>query len=688
MMPDTTPDIAALFAAVFRDYVDDGVIASGVYQPEKTLLRQLGTAIADALAQKASQELATAEVAGLLSPQLAAKLAGIANEANKYVHPTTDGNRHLPITGAGDTARWLKSGAAAGAMAQWAVISKADIGLGQADNTPDALKPISNPAQAALNAKEDKSGKGAAGGYASLDAGGKIPSSQLPPIAISKPNPVSSEAEMLALVAETGDIAIRDDVSRTFMLREEPASVLANWIEMATPAQGVMTVNGMAGPNVNIDKEDVGLGQADNTPDAEKPVSNPQQQALNEKANKAVTITAGEGLSGGGDLSANRSLSLSADAIAALAKADSAVQPDDLGDLADVKFPDDPNGRVLNDLGQWVEPGTPPEGGGGSGGGQIRFDTFRTSGTYTKPDWAKTIEVYAVGGGGGGGSGAAVSEVDAPLAAYGGGGGGGGGMNHRTIDANEVPLTVAVTVGAGGGGGAQVSNPGTSVAMVPGKNGFPGGISSFAGFVLAPGGGNGAGQGIGGGGPNPNPTIEGGGGYGGGRPPGVIDQTNKTAPYAGGKGGSSSLDFPGPPEQAETHALGCGGGGAGGSVVNDGAENMGQWTVGGLGAYSAWGASQNSTLSAGTGEASTGIMRDWPEAANEWRPGTGGSGGGSRTGGSNNAQAGTGGNGFRGGGGGGGGAVGRRIVIGTAFAGRSGAGGRGGNGYVVVITRG
>ena len=35
----------------------------------------------------------------------------------------------------------------------------------------------------------------------------------------------------------------------------------------------------------------------------------------------------------------------------------------------------------------------------------IRVDQFSSSGTWTKPSWARTVQVIGVGGGGGGGSG-------------------------------------------------------------------------------------------------------------------------------------------------------------------------------------------------------------------------------------------------------------------------------------------
>jgi len=62
-----------------------------------------------------------------------------------------------------------------------------------------------------------------------------------------------------------------------------------------------------------LDKTAVGLGNVDNTSDVNKPISTATQTALNAKADKTTTITAGIGLSGGGDLSANRTFNVSND---------------------------------------------------------------------------------------------------------------------------------------------------------------------------------------------------------------------------------------------------------------------------------------------------------------------------------------------------------------------------------------
>jgi len=89
--------------------------------------------------------------------------------------------------------------------------------------------------------------KGANNGIASLDGTGKIPSSELPAIAIASVYVVASEAAMLALPSDIGEIAIRTDVSKSFILSASPASTLANWKELLTPPDAVLSVDGSTG---------------------------------------------------------------------------------------------------------------------------------------------------------------------------------------------------------------------------------------------------------------------------------------------------------------------------------------------------------------------------------------------------------------------------------------------------------
>lgn len=54
----------------------------------------------------------------------------------------------------------------------------------------------------------------AAGNVPILGSGGKLDTAVLPALAITQPFPVSSQAAMLALDAQIGDVAIRSDVAQ------------------------------------------------------------------------------------------------------------------------------------------------------------------------------------------------------------------------------------------------------------------------------------------------------------------------------------------------------------------------------------------------------------------------------------------------------------------------------------------
>ena len=87
----------------------------------------------------------------------------------------------------------------------------------------------------------------ASGNVPVLDTNGKLIESILPAIAIVDTFVVASQAAMLALNAQKGDVAIRTDISKSFILQNTPASTLANWQELRTPADNVLSVNGKTG---------------------------------------------------------------------------------------------------------------------------------------------------------------------------------------------------------------------------------------------------------------------------------------------------------------------------------------------------------------------------------------------------------------------------------------------------------
>lgn len=89
--------------------------------------------------------------------------------------------------------------------------------------------------------------KGQAGWVASLGADGKVPTSQLSPLVITDTHVVSSEAAMLALAAQTGDVAIRTDENKSYILQGNDPTVLSDWTELQTPTDAVLSVNGQRG---------------------------------------------------------------------------------------------------------------------------------------------------------------------------------------------------------------------------------------------------------------------------------------------------------------------------------------------------------------------------------------------------------------------------------------------------------
>jgi len=89
--------------------------------------------------------------------------------------------------------------------------------------------------------------KGVINGIAPLDGTGKVPIDHLPALAISETFVVTSQSAMTALSAQTGDVAVRTDVNKSFILTATPASTLANWQELLTPTDAVLSVDGLTG---------------------------------------------------------------------------------------------------------------------------------------------------------------------------------------------------------------------------------------------------------------------------------------------------------------------------------------------------------------------------------------------------------------------------------------------------------
>jgi hypothetical protein len=87
--------------------------------------------------------------------------------------------------------------------------------------------------------------------------GGVVPSSQLPALAITDAFPVASQAAMLALTAQKGDVAIRSDVNKSFILSTNSPSTLADWLELLVQPSVPLSL---------YDANTILMAVADNTP--------------------------------------------------------------------------------------------------------------------------------------------------------------------------------------------------------------------------------------------------------------------------------------------------------------------------------------------------------------------------------------------------------------------------------------
>lgn len=176
------------------------------------------------------------------------KLAGIEAGANKYTHPTSAGNKHIPSGGA--AGQVLKYGGSSG-TATWGNITESD------------LPSISTSKISDLGTAATKNVGTSAGNIPVLGAEGKLDTAVLPAVAINDTFVVDSQTAMLALTAQVGDVAVRTDIKKSFILKAEPASTLSNWQELLSPDSPVQSVNGKTG-TVVLSKSDVGLGSVEN----------------------------------------------------------------------------------------------------------------------------------------------------------------------------------------------------------------------------------------------------------------------------------------------------------------------------------------------------------------------------------------------------------------------------------------
>ena len=268
---------------------------------------------------------------------------------------------------------------------------------------------------------------------------------------------------------------------------------------------------------------------------------------------------------------------------------------------------------------------------------------FTSSGTWTKPAGAVSVNIQLLAGGGGGGAGR--KDSTAGTVRCGGGGGGGGSIVNVTVPASLLGATETVTIGAGGGGG-----PAQATDVTNGTGGSSGTATSF-GLNITANGGTGGGGGT---------ATTGTGGSG------VLQGNSGSSASATGGGGSTGVPSAITSAAQPGGASGASGGGLGTSNTPVAGAAGGRGLIANLAGGLAGAAGANASNGNANTLASTGLFATGS---------AGGSGGSSITANGGNGGAG----GFPAAAGGGGAACG--------FAtGSSGAGGAGAAGMAIITT--
>lgn len=190
----------------------------------------------------ATLAVATTSLAGVMSSADKTKLDGIAtgaqvNVATNLAQGTKTATTVLVTSSTGTSATLTEANTTQAGL----------LGAAKWNEIVANTAKVSYPGSSILTPYQLKSEKDAVNGYAGLDASGKLNPSQLPALAITDTFVVATEVAMLALTAEVGDVAIRTDLNKSFILKTTGASTLGNWQELLTPTAAVQSVFGRSG---------------------------------------------------------------------------------------------------------------------------------------------------------------------------------------------------------------------------------------------------------------------------------------------------------------------------------------------------------------------------------------------------------------------------------------------------------
>lgn len=205
-----------------------------------------------------------------------------------YAQPLAANLTTLAGVASSTIGRTILAAADAAAVKTALTLVKADVGLGNVPNTDATARANHTGTQAATTI----TGLAAVAttGSASDITTGTLPSSVMPPLAINETFTAATQAAMLALTAQRGDMAIRTDLGGKFyILTTDSPTTLADWKPVVSSSD-VTSVAGRTGV-VTLTSADVGLGNVDNTSDVNKPVSTAQSTADNLRLLKSANLS-------------------------------------------------------------------------------------------------------------------------------------------------------------------------------------------------------------------------------------------------------------------------------------------------------------------------------------------------------------------------------------------------------------
>jgi hypothetical protein len=270
-------DTSALATKAYADNAASTAVAAVIDAAPAALdtLNELAAALGDNENYATTVTNALALKAPLASPTFTGTVSGVTKSMVGLGNADNTADADKPVSSATQTALDLKADIASPTFTGTVSgITKAMVGLSNVNNTADANKPVSSATQSALNDKLDSTT--AATTYA--------PKAD-PTFTGTVTLPTGTVTSAMIL---DGTI-VNGDISSSAAIAQSKISGLSTSLGLKADLDGPTFTGTVSG----ITKSMVGLGSVDNTADTAKPVSTAQQTALDLKANLASPALTG-----------------------------------------------------------------------------------------------------------------------------------------------------------------------------------------------------------------------------------------------------------------------------------------------------------------------------------------------------------------------------------------------------------